>query len=85
VPDITRNDLATVYGLSEIEIDSLDKESQNILGKTIMMIDVALRDEDEDCSSRIETALNFIHMAMTLIEENLESMVNSKIPKEQLN
>ena len=85
MPDITRNELSSVYGLSETEIDYLDKESQNILGKTVMMIDVALRDESESCQTRIDTSLNFIHMAMHLIEHNLESLINSKIPKEQLN
>ena len=41
---ITRDDLRTKYGLSEQEITDLDQESQRIMGKTIMMVDTALRD-----------------------------------------
>lgn len=82
---ITRDDLRTKYGLSEQEITDLDQESQRIMGKTIMMIDTALRDESLDADERIATGLNFIEWSMQLIEHNFESLVDSKVPKNQLN
>jgi hypothetical protein len=85
VPDITREELAEVHGLSSEEILKLDHEAQHILGKSIMLIDFALRDEAESCQDKIETALTFIETAMKLIEQNFESMVESKIPNTQLN
>ena len=82
---ITRDDLRTKYGLSEQEITDLDQESQRIMGKTIMMIDTALRDESITPEDRIATGLNFIEWSMQLIEHNFESIVDSKVPKNQLN
>ena len=83
--DITRNQLKTDYGLTESEILELDRQAQQVMGKTIVMIDTALKDESIDCSERVETSLNFIEMCMSLIEHNLESLVDSKVTKEKLN
>ena len=84
MPDLTRDDLRDKMGLSENEILTLDREAQNILGKTIMMVDTALRDASLSESERIEAGLNFIHMGMALIENNLEVMVDSKVDKSKL-
>ena len=83
--DITREQLKTDYGLTDSEILELDREAQQVMGKTLMMIDTALKDESLDCTERLETALNFIEMCMSLIEHNLESLVDSKVTKEKLN
>ena len=83
--DLTRDDLRDKMGLSENEILTLDREAQNILGKTIMMVDTALRDATLSDKERIEAGLNFIHMGMALIENNLEVMVDSKVDKSKLN
>ena len=83
--DLTRDDLRDKMGLSENEILTLDREAQNILGKTIMMVDTALRDASLSDKERIEAGLNFIHMGMALIENNLEVMVDSKVDQSKLN
>ena len=85
MPNITRNDLKEVYGLSEDEIVTLDQQAQNILGKTLIMVDSALRDDSLNDQQKIETGLNFIQMGMELIEHNFEELVESKVPKDQLN
>ena len=85
MPDLTRDDLRDKMGLTDSEILTLDREAQNILGKTIMMVDTALRDASLSESERIESGLNFIHMGMALIENNLEVMVDSKVDKSKLN
>ena len=85
MPNITRNDLKEVYGLSEDEIVNLDQPAQNILGKTLIMVDSALRDDSLNDQQKIETGLNFIQMGMELIEHNFEELVDSKVPKDQLN
>jgi len=51
------------------------------MGKTIMMVDTALRDLEIEPEERIQAGLNFIEMAMTLIEYNFDSIVDSKVPK----
>ena len=53
MPDLTRDDLRDKMGLTESEILTLDREAQNILGKTIMMVDTALRDASLSESERI--------------------------------
>ena len=78
---ITREELRDTYGLSEDEILELDRESQRIMGKTIMRVDTALRDLEIEPEERIQAGLNFIEMAMTLIEYNFDSIVDSKVPK----
>ena len=85
MPNITRDDLRNVYGLSEEEIVDLAQHAQNILGKTLVMVDSALQDESLNDKQKIETGLNFIHMGMSLIENSFEELVDSKIPKDQLN
>ena len=85
MPDLTRDDLRDKMGLTDSEILTLDREAQNILGKTIMMVDTALRDASLSDEDKIETGLNFIHMGMALIENNLEVMVDSKVDKSKLN
>ena len=60
MPDLTRDDLRDKWD-SQSEILTLDREAQNILGKTIMMVDTALRDASLSESERIEAGLNFIH------------------------
>lgn len=85
MPDLTRDDLRDKMGLTDSEILTLDREAQNILGKTIMMVDTALRDASLSDKDKIETGLNFIHMGMALIENNLEVMVDSKVDKSKLN
>ena len=85
MPDLTRDDLRDKMGLTESEILTLDREAQNILGKTIMMVDTALRDASLSDKDKIETGLNFIHMGMALIENNLEVMVDSKVDQSKLN
>ena len=78
---ITRNELHDTYDLSEDEILELDQESQRIMGKTIMMVDTALRDMEIEPEERIQAGLNFIEMAMTLIEYNFNTLTEGKIPK----
>ena len=78
---ITREELRDTYGLSEDEILELDQESQRIMGKTIMMVDTALRDMEIEPEERIQAGLNFIEMAMTLIEYNFNTLTEGKIPK----
>ena len=85
MPDLTRDDLRDKMGLTDSEILTLDREAQNILGKTIMMVDTALRDASLSDEDKIETGLNFIHMGMALIENNLEVMVDSKVDQSKLN
>ena len=85
MPDLTRDDLRDKMGLTDSEILTLDREAQTILGKTIMMVDTALRDASLSDEDKIETGLNFIHMGMALIENNLEVMVDSKVDQSKLN
>ncbi len=79
--DITREELRDTYGLSEQEVLELDHESQKIMGKTIMMVDTALRDESITADERITAGLNFIDMGMTLIQYNFDELVEGRIPK----
>ena len=82
--DITRDDLRDTYGLSEQEITDLDQEAQRIMGKTIMMVDTALRDESLTADERIAAGLNFIDMRMTLIQYNFDTLVEDKVPNRSM-
>ena len=82
---ITRDYLRTKYVVLEQEITVLYQEALRSMGKTSMMVDTAVRDESLDADERIATGLNFIEWSMQLIEHNFESLVDSKVPKNQLN
>ena len=81
---ITYNELKENHGLSNEQIQKLDRRAQKVLGNTLMMIDGCLRSK-ESCEDKISTSLIYVSMAMEMLENNLLESISESIPKEQLN
>ena len=55
---ITYKELKEEHGLSNNQIQKLDRRAQHVLGHALKMIDGCLRSK-EDCETKISTCLNF--------------------------
>ena len=73
------------HGLMPEQIQGIVNEAQNILGKTLMMVDGALRDTEDSNENKIESALAFISMCELELEANYFSTISTKLSIEQLN
>jgi len=71
-------------GLTPEQIQEMVNEAQNILGKTLMMVDGALRDTEDSNENKIESALAFISMIELELEANYFSTISAKLSIEQL-
>ena len=72
------------HGLTPEQIQELVNEAQNILGKTLMTVDGALRDTEDSNENKIESTLVFIATELEL-EINYFSTIAAKLSIEQLN
>ena len=81
---ITYNELKENHGLSNEQIQKLDRRAQMVLGNTLMMIDGCLRSK-ESCKDKISTSLIYVSMAMEMLEKNLLESISETIPNEELN
>ena len=72
------------HGLMPEQIQGIVNEAQNILGKTLMMVDGALRDTEDTNENKIESTLAFIATELEL-EINYFSTIAAKFSIEQLN
>ena len=63
----------------------MDREAQSIMGNSLVMIDGALRDEENKPMERIATALTFIDITMGMIEKNFNETISKNLTKEELN
>ena len=77
--------LTEEQGLTPEQIQEMVDEAQNILGKTLMMVDGALRDAEDSNENKIESALAFISMCELELEANYFSTISTKLSIEQLN
>ena len=76
--------LTEEQGLTPEQIQEMVNEAQNILGKTLMMVDGALRDTEDTNENKIESTLAFIATELEL-EINYFSTIAAKFSIEQLN
>ena len=77
--------LKNEYKLSDKQIAVMDREAQSIMGNSLVMIDGALRDEENKPMERIATALPFIDITMGMIEKNFNETISKNLTKEELN
>ena len=77
--------LKNEYKLSDKQIAVMDREAQSIMGNSLVMIDGALRDEENKPMERIATALTFIDIKMGMIEKNFNETISKNLTKEELN
>ena len=82
--EITYNELKEVHGLSNKQIQKLDRGAQMILGNALKMIDGCLRSK-EDCETKISTCLIYVSMATEMREKNFFEAISETIPKGALN
>ena len=78
-------ELKNEYKLTDKQIAIMDREAQSIMGNSLVMIDGALRDEENKPIERIATALTFIDITMGMIEKNFNETISKNLPKEELN
>ena len=78
-------ELKNEYNLTDKQIAIMDREAQSIMGNSLVMIDGALRDEENKPIERIATALTFIDITMGMIEKNFNETISKNLPKEELN
>ena len=78
-------ELKNEYNLTDKQIAIMDREAQSIMGNSLVMIDGALRDEENKPIERIATALTFIDITMGMIEKQLNETISKNLPKEELN
>ena len=78
-------ELKNEYNLTDKQIAIMDREAQSIMGNSLVMIDGALRDEENKPIERIATALTFIDITMGIIEKNFNETISKNLPKEELN
>ena len=81
---ITYKELKEEHGLSNKQIQKLDRRTQMILGHALKMIDGCLRSK-EDCETKISTCLIYVSMAKEMQEKNFFEVISETIPKEELN
>ena len=77
--------LKNEYKLPDKQIAVMDREAQSIMGNSLVMIDGALRDEENKPMERIATALTFIDITMGMIEKNFNETISKNLTKEELN
>ena len=82
--EITYKELKEEHGLSNKQIQKLDRKTQMILGHALKMIDGCLRSK-EDCETKIFTCLIYVSMATEMQEKNFFEVISETIPKEELN
>ena len=82
--EITYKELKEEHGLSNKQIQKLERKSQMILGHALKMIDGCLRSK-EDCENKISTCLIYVSMATEMLEQNIFEAISESIPKEALN
>ena len=82
--EITYEELKEEHGLSNKQIQKLDRKTQMILGHALKMIDGCLRSK-EDCDMKVTSCLVYVTMATEMIEENFFEVISETIPKEKLN
>jgi len=82
--EITYKELKEEHGLSNKQIQKLERKSQMILGHALKMIDGCLRSK-EDCENKISTCLIYVSMATEMLEKNIFEAISESIPKEALN
>ena len=81
---ITYKELKEEHGLSNNQIQKLDRRAQHVLGHALKMIDGCLRSK-EDCETKISTCLIYVSMATEMREKNFFEAISETIPKEELN
>ena len=81
---ITYKELKEEHGLSNNQIQKLDRRAQHVLGHALKMIDGCLRSK-EDCETKISTCLIYVSMATEMREKNFFEAISETIPKEKLN
>ena len=81
---ITYNELKEEHGLSNKQIQKLDRRTQMILGNALKMIDGCLRSK-EDCDMKVTSCLVYVTMATEMLEKNFFEAISETIPKEKLN
>ena len=81
---ITYNELKEEHGLSNKQIQKLDRRTQMILGNALKMIDGCLRSK-EDCDMKVTSCLMYVTMATEMLEKNFFEAISETIPKEKLN
>ena len=82
--EITYEELKEEHGLSNKQIQKLDRGAQMILGNALKMIDGCLRSK-EDCDMKVTSCLVYVTMATEMLEENFFEVISETIPKEKLN
>ena len=82
--EITYKELKEEHGLSNKQIQKLDRGAQMVLGNALKMIDGCLRSK-EDCETKISTCLIYVTMATEMLEKNFFEALSETIPKEKLN
>ena len=82
--EITYEELKEEHGLSNKQIQKLDRKTQMILGHALKMIDGCLRSK-EDCDMKVTSCLVYVTMATEMLEENFFEVISETIPKEKLN
>ena len=81
---ITYEELKEEHGLSNKQIQKLDRRTQMILGNALKMIDGCLRSK-EDCDMKVTSCLMYVTMATEMLEKNFFEAISETIPKEELN
>ena len=81
---ITYNELKENHGLSNEQIQKLDRRAQMVLGNALIMIDGCLRSK-ESSEDKISTSLIYVSMATEMREKNFFEAISETIPKEALN
>ena len=81
---ITYKELKEEHGLSNNQIQKLDRRAQHVLGHALKMIDGCLRSK-EDCAMKVTSCLVYVTMATEMLEENFFEVISETIPKEKLN
>ena len=66
--EITYEELKEEHGLTNKQIQKLDRRTQMILGNALKMIDGCLRSK-EDCETKISTCLIYVSMATDMLEK----------------
>ena len=78
-------ELKNEYNLTDKQIAIMDREAQSIMGNSLVMIDGALRDEENKPIERIATALTFIDITMGMIEKNFNETISKNLSKKEIN
>ena len=81
---ITYKELKEEHGLSNNQIQKLDRRAQHVLGHALKMIDGCLRSK-EDCDIKVTSCLMYVTMAPEMLEKNFFEAISETIPKEKLN